>query len=60
MPRSGNHCVHRNATIRPIWVVLVVVVGVDVDVNNIKVSTVAIEPQKMFALCAFVELKNTS
>jgi len=40
VPRSSKHCVHRKATIRPLFVVVVVVVvvvGVDVAVNNIKV-----------------------
>ena len=58
MPRSSNHCVHRNATICPLLVVLVVV-GVDVAVNNIKVSSAGKELQKLLPSAVFVELKKT-
>ena len=58
MPRSSNHCVHRNATIRPLLVVLVVV-GVDVAVNNITVSSAGKELQKLLPSAVFVELKKT-
>jgi hypothetical protein len=48
VPHSSKLCVNRNATICTLWVVvvIVVVVGVDVAVNNIKVSNVAMELQK--------------